>query len=153
MSAKTRGVCENSAAAIISRVASTWARSFSYSASSRTSAKINPCPRHAPRGWRGSHRYLGLDMRMRIVAFEHEIFVTEREQILHRRIDTHSRQRARGTRKLQAGLLEMIEIKMRVAEGVDEVAWLEIGDLRHHHRQQRVRGDVERHAEKYIGGA
>ena len=42
---------------------------------------------------------------------------------------------------------------MRVAEGVDELAGLQPRHLRHHHGQQRVGGDVERHAEEDVGGA
>src|SRR6266478_5184517 len=36
---------------------------------------------------------------------------------------------------------------------MNEVAGLKIGNLRHHQRQQRIRRDVERHAEKQIGAA
>ena len=39
---------------------------------------------------------------------------------------------------------------MQVAEGVDEIARLQIANLRDHQREQRVAGDVERHAEKNI---
>ena len=61
---------------------------------------------------------------------------------------------ARGARdKLQARLLEVVEIEVRVAERVDELAGLQAGHLRHHHRQQRVGRDVERHAEEDVGGA
>ena len=42
---------------------------------------------------------------------------------------------------------------MRVAERVDEFAGLQAGHLRHHHRQQRIGGDVEGHAEEDVGGA
>ena len=42
---------------------------------------------------------------------------------------------------------------MRVAERVDELARLQAADLRDHHREQRVGGDVERHAEKDVGAA
>ena len=60
----------------------------------------------------------------------------------------------RGSRdKLQLRLFEMIRVKMQIAEGVDEIARLQIADLRHHQRQQRVAGDVERHAEKKIRAA
>ena len=100
-----------------------------------------------------SHRHLGLDVRMRLVAFEREILVAEGEDVLHRRIEPQRRQRLRRARQLQMRLLEMIEIKMRVAEGVDELAGLKPGHLRDHHGQQRVGGDVERHAEEDIGGA
>ena len=42
---------------------------------------------------------------------------------------------------------------MRVAEGVDEIAHREPGHLRHHVGEQRVGGDVERHAEEDIAAA
>ena len=41
---------------------------------------------------------------------------------------------------------------MRVAERVDEVACAEPGHLGDHVGQERVRGDVERHAEEEVGG-
>jgi hypothetical protein len=47
----------------------------------------------------------------------------------------------------------VVEVEVRVAEGVHEVAHPQAGDLRHHVRQQRVGGDVERHAEEDVGGA
>ena len=47
----------------------------------------------------------------------------------------------------------MIEIKVRVAERVHELTGLKPGHLRHHQRQQRVGGDVERHAEEDVGRA
>ncbi len=55
--------------------------------------------------------------------------------------------------ELLVGLIEMVQIKMHVAEGVDELSRLESRDLRHHERQQRVGGDVEGHAEKHVGRA
>ena len=42
---------------------------------------------------------------------------------------------------------------MQVAEGMHECTRLQIGDLRDHQRQQGIRGDVERHAEKQIRAA
>ena len=58
-----------------------------------------PAQRGADR--QGSHRHLGLDVRMRVVALEREILVAEAEDVLHRRIDAHRRQRARRARQLQ----------------------------------------------------
>src|SRR5215469_4859989 len=84
---------------------------------SRARTAVDPRRRRAVHR---SHRDLGLDVRMRIVAFEAEILVAEREQILNDRTDAHSRQRARRTRELEPRLLEMIEIEMRVAERMDE---------------------------------
>src|SRR5882724_4104346 len=55
-----------------------------------------------------SHRDLGLDVRVRVVALEHEVFIAEREDVLHITIDLHGRQRPRRTSQLQPRLLEMI---------------------------------------------
>ena len=88
-----------------------------------------------------------------LVAVEGEILVAEAENILDRRIKPHRRQRARRARQLQPRLLQVIQIKMRVAEGVDELAGFVARHLRHHQRQQRVGGDVERHAEEDVGRA
>ena len=64
-----------------------------------------------------------------------------------------SRSRGSGSRlagQLQPGLVEVVEVEVGVAEGVHEVARLEVADLGHHHRQHRVGGDVERHAEEDV---
>ena len=47
----------------------------------------------------------------------------------------------------------MVEVEVRVAQRKDEFARLEIRHLRHHQREQRVGGDVERHAEEKVGAA
>src|SRR3984893_6765127 len=143
----SRGLAPNSASAMSASVASISCSSLSYSASSRTSDRTSPASsgraRRIIRDINRSHRNLGLDVRVRVVAFEHEVFIAEREDILHIRIELHHRQRPRRTRQLQPGLLEMVGIKVNVAERVDEVAGFQAGDLRHHHRQQRIGGDVE----------
>ncbi len=63
-------------------------------------------------------------MRMRLIALEPEVFVSEAEDVLHIGIDVHARQRIRRARQLQLSLLDMIEIKMRIAERMDELARL-----------------------------
>ena len=63
------------------------------------------------------------------------------------------RKRSRFPPQLQLRLLEVIEVEMHVAESGDEIAGLEIRDLRDHHREQRVGRDIERHAEEDVGGA
>ena len=55
--------------------------------------------------------------------------------------------------ELQVHLVQVVLIDVRVAEGVHEVAWLETAHLRHHHREQRIAGNVERHSEEYVGRA
>ncbi len=42
---------------------------------------------------------------------------------------------------------------MRIAQGVDEVAHAQVAGLRHHVGEQRVAGDVERHAEEDVAAA
>src|ERR1700761_2009240 len=98
ISQNSRGLSANSAASIMASVASTSCSSFSYSASSRRKDRTSPAsPGRARRMMRDiqiltpndSNSDLGLDMRVRVVAFEREVFVTEREDVLHIRIDLH----------------------------------------------------------------
>ena len=85
---------------------------------------------------------------MRIVIDELEIFEFEVVNAFHGRIDFHSRQRTTFASELFARLLEMIVVKMQIAESMNEIARGKIDSLRDHHRQQRVTRDVEWHAEK-----
>ena len=50
-------------------------------------------------------------------------------------------------------MVHMVGIDMRVAHGVNEIARLIARHMRKHALQQRIRCDVERHAEEHIGGA
>src|SRR5207247_3584775 len=56
-------------------------------------------------------------------------------------------------RELQLCLFKMIGIEVQVTKSVNERARLQIANLRDHQRQQRIRRNVERHAEKQIGAA
>ena len=47
----------------------------------------------------------------------------------------------------------LIIIYVQIAEGVDELAQLQVADLRNHHCQKRIRSDVERHAQESVGAA
>src|SRR5258708_8803597 len=47
----------------------------------------------------------------------------------------------------------MIEIQVRIAEGMHEFARLKTAYLRHHQREQGIGGDIERHAEENVGTA
>src|SRR5262249_8540902 len=69
----------------------------------------------------GQHRDLRFDMRMRIVAFEDEVLVAECEQVVHRG-EPHGRQRTRRARELCPRLLDVVQVEVRVAEGMDELA-------------------------------
>ena len=54
---------------------------------------------------------------------------------------------------MQGDLLAVIQIDVRIAERVDELAGNEPGHLRDHHREQRIGCDVERNAQKDVGAA
>ena len=92
-------------------------------------------------------------MRPRVISFELEILVFEIKDILYVGIDYHSGQRTRRARELQFGLLEVIEIEVCVASGMDKVACLQSRHLCHHLQEESVGGDVERHTEECVGRA
>ena len=87
---------------------------------------------------------------MGIVADEFEVFVLEVEETLYIGIDFHLRQGTWLTGKLETGLLDVVQIEMRVAGGMNEVAGLIACHLRHHLQQKRVGGDVKRYTEERI---
>ena len=70
---------------------------------------------------------------MRIVARQVEIFVLKREQVLYLRIQFHAWKRTRFARKLQAHLLQVVQVDMRIAQGMDEIARTKACHLRHRH--------------------
>ena len=92
-------------------------------------------------------------MRMRVIVVETEIVVFELEDVVNLRIYPHCWQRPRVAGKLQLYLLKVIIIYVQIAKGVDELAQLQVADLRNHHCQERIGCDVERHAQKSVGAA
>src|SRR5258707_7648574 len=87
---------------------------------------------------------------MSLIILQGEIPITETEDVRHLWVQCHHRQRIGTPRELLARLIEMVEIKMRVAETMHELARLQAGDLRHHHGEKRIGGDVEGHAQKDV---
>ena len=85
-----------------------------------------------------------------VVAFKQEVLVVEVEDALHVGIDFHRGQGTRLTGQLEFGLLDVIQIKMRVTRRVDEVTGTETRHLCHHLEQQRIRGNVERYAQEGV---
>src|ERR1041384_1456 len=90
---------------------------------------------------------------MSLVTNKLKITVVEFEYGSHRRIDFHLRELERLTLELKPGLLEVVRIEMRIAERKNELARLQIAHLRNHHREQRIRRDVERQPEKDVSGS
>src|SRR5215468_9652419 len=87
---------------------------------------------------------------MRVVTHQLEIFELEIVNVFHCRIQFHPRQRSEFPRKLLARLFEMVFVKMKIAESMNKIARRKANNLRDHHGKQRVRGDIERNAEKKI---
>ena len=90
---------------------------------------------------------------MGVVAREGEVVMAEREDVLGVGVDRHRGKRTRRAGQLEIGLFQVVQVEVGVAEGVDEVAGLQIRHLGHHHGEERIAGDIERHAEEDIGGA
>ena len=59
-------------------------------------------------------------MRLRLVIHQGEILEAERQQILYRGIEIQGRQRPWRARQLQARLLQMVGVEMRIAQGMHE---------------------------------
>ena len=97
------------------------------------------------------HGYLGGNVRPRVVAYELKIFVAEVENAFYIGIDVHLGQRTGRTAELQTGLIEVVQVKMGVAGGVNKFAGLQISYLGHHLQQKGIAGYVEGYAEEGIG--
>lgn len=90
---------------------------------------------------------------MRVVAFEFKILELEIEDSVDIAFDDKARRFARVAGKLGLNLLHVVGVDMCVAHSVDELSRFVARHMGEHFQQQRVRGDVERHAEEHIGGA
>src|SRR6516225_11302380 len=95
-----------------------------------------------------SHGNGRFDSGMRVVTEQLEILILKVSNIRHRGVEPQLWQGARGTRELQFGLFEVVRIEMQIPESVDKGAGLQPADLRHHHREQCVRGDVKGYAQE-----
>src|SRR5262245_29989319 len=73
-----------------------------------------------------------LDVRMRIVTDEFEVFELEVMDAFDSGVELEHGQRPGLACQLQTGLLQVIGVKMQIAERVDECAGLEAADMRHH---------------------
>lgn len=84
-------------------------------------------------------------------SLELKIFVAEVENAFYIGIDVHLGQRTGRTAELQTGLIEVVQVKMGVAGGVNKFAGLQISYLGHHLQQKGIAGYVEGYAEEGIG--
>src|SRR6478672_4013969 len=94
-----------------------------------------------------------LDARVRVVALHVDVLELEGVDLTDRRVEPQLGLRPRVAGQLEPRLVEVVEVEVGVAQGVHEVADVEVGDLGDHVREQGVRRDVERHTEEHVGGA
>ncbi len=90
---------------------------------------------------------------MGIVIEDGEILEIELIDGLNLATDFQPGEGTRLPRELQSGLFKMVGVKVQIAEGVDEFAGFQAGDLSHDAGKERIRGDVEGNAKKDIGAA
>src|SRR3954467_10241999 len=87
---------------------------------------------------------------MRVVPHQLEVLKLEFVNAFYLRVELHLRQGSRLASKLQVGLFEMIRVQVQVAEGMNENPGLQATNLRDHHRQQSIGGDVKRNPQEQI---
>ena len=90
---------------------------------------------------------------MGLVPDKFEIFEFELVDVFDGRIQFQPRQRPAFAGELFARLVEMVFVKMKIAECVNEISRCEIDGLRHHHCEERIRRNVERHPQEKIAAA
>ena len=95
----------------------------------------------------------GSDVGMRGVVNEAEVGVVEIEDARPLGVEAHSGQGARGAAELLAGLLDVVEVEVGVASGVDQFTGSEAAHLCHHQGEQGIGGNVEGNAQESVGRA
>jgi hypothetical protein len=111
------------------------------------------CHPERSRGKTVLHRHHRLYMRMWIIPFQHKILKPKPKNIFHLRVNFHHRQFSAFAAELEFGLLDVVAVKVCIAEGVYKLAGLQAAYLGHHHIEQGVGGNVKRYAEENIGAA
>ena len=92
-------------------------------------------------------------MRVRLVTFELKIAKLEVENIFNTGVYFQFSKGIWLACALEFYLLQVVQVYMRIAQGMDKVARLQIANLRNHAGQQCIRGYVEWYAKKNIGAA
>ena len=87
------------------------------------------------------------------VSLDDDIVDLEIVDVVDGACDAKPRQRSGGAGELQAGLVDVVEIEVDIAEGDDEFARPKPDDVRKQVGEQGVARDVEREPEEGIGAA
>lgn len=88
-----------------------------------------------------------------VIIGEFEVLVVEGEEVLDVRVYLHLGQRTWGAGELQFCLLQVIEVEVGVAGGVNEVAALQPCHLCHHLKEEGVGCDIEGHTKEGVCAA
>ena len=87
---------------------------------------------------------------MWVIANEFKVLKLEIEDALDIRVNLHCGQRTGFASQLEFSLLDMIQVEVRVACGMDEIACLQSRNLCHHLEQQGIRCNVERNTQEGV---
>lgn len=88
-----------------------------------------------------------------LVIEQFEVFEGEVINGFDLRVDFHTRKRERLASELKPGLLEVIGIEVEITESVHEFAGFVSTNLRNHHGEEGIGGDVERNPKEKVGAA
>lgn len=86
------------------------------------------------------------------VVHHFEVASLELEDIVDAFVDEQHRYGMWFTRQLQIDLIQVVAVDVNITAGPHEVASRVAGYVGDHFGQQRIAGDVERHAEEYVTG-
>ena len=90
---------------------------------------------------------------MGIVVEEGDVLEGEGVQFAYLGVEGEAGEGAKLALELFTGLVEVVFVEVKIAEGVDKFAGLEIADLGDHGGEQRVGSYVEGNAEEKVGAA
>mmetsp|Transcript_25276 Transcript_25276/g.61324 ORF Transcript_25276/g.61324 Transcript_25276/m.61324 type:complete len:261 (-) Transcript_25276:620-1402(-) len=96
------------------------------------------------------HSHIHRNLGVRLIALQFEVLKLEAVNVLDAGVDLQGGKGARLPLQLHLESLHVVAVDMSVAKAVHKVARLEVADLGHEAREQRVAGDVEGHAQAHV---
>lgn len=107
----------------------------------------------AVRRWCKLNSHLHLDGRVRIVADDLKVLELEVVDVRHLSLELQLREWTWRALQLLLQRSHMVQVNVSVAQGVNEVAGRQVGDVSNHVSEESVRRNIERHAEPHVGRA
>lgn len=95
----------------------------------------------------------GLDGGVTLVARKGDVIDCEGLYVGNGGVEIESGEWIGGACELCLYLIDVIEVDVRIAYGVDEIAWTQACDLRYHVKEEGIAGDVEWDSEEHVGRA